>query len=249
MFSQADAFYDATEALRQAHMVPEIRNCFQRHGSLSVRERLEQRLQEWEQLLNELAGLGCSPFITIDLTIVRGLAYYTGFVFELFAIDSQGHQGRALAGGGRYDQLFEKLTRHPMPAAGFAIGDATTLDLLQHQNLLPPYRQTIDVILAFDPNDRANGLRCAEALRSIGYSVVYALDVEKSLNKQLKRAYAEKPKYLITLTHDAMMKPVAQIKRTADERIFSAALNDLQTFMAEFRKEEQNAPNVAEHNR
>lgn len=71
--------------------------------------------------------MGLEAFIQIDLGIVRGLAYYTGFVFEAFQVSGQ---GRALAGGGRYDDLCEKLGGHSMPAVGFAIGDVTFTDLL-----------------------------------------------------------------------------------------------------------------------
>ena len=80
---------------------------------------------------------GVMPCISIDLSIVRGLAYYTGFVYEVF---EKTGEGRALAGGGRYDHLVKKLSGNAdMPAAGFAIGDMTLADCLKSNGLLPAY--------------------------------------------------------------------------------------------------------------
>ena len=70
-----------------------------------------------------MEGYGRNHYVSIDLSIVRGLAYYTGFVYEAFEASGE---GRALAGGGRYDHLVKKLSGNTdMPAAGFAIGDMT----------------------------------------------------------------------------------------------------------------------------
>ena len=83
---------------------------------------------EWRKLLDLLSALGVREFISPDLGIVRGLAYYTGFVFEAFQTVGT---GRALAGGGRYDNLVGKLGYQDMPAVGFGMGDVTVSDLLE----------------------------------------------------------------------------------------------------------------------
>lgn len=85
-------------------------------------EKLAARLAEWRQVLTALDAMGLGGFVTVDLGVVRGLAYYTGFVFEAF--DRRGDL-RALAGGGRYDDLVKKLGGPDLPAVGFAIGDMT----------------------------------------------------------------------------------------------------------------------------
>ena len=71
--------------------------------------------------------MGLSRFLQVDLGVVRGLAYYTGFVFEAF--DRKGEL-RAIAGGGRYNDLVAKLGGPDLPAVGFAIGDVTFALLL-----------------------------------------------------------------------------------------------------------------------
>jgi histidyl-tRNA synthetase len=144
---------------------------------------VEKRLAEWRVLLAELEGLGCSPYVQIDLGIVRGLAYYTGFVFEAFEATGE---GRALAGGGRYDDLVQKLGGPSVPAVGFAMGDVTVADLLQAKELLPRYFEKADVALAIDPGlDRADALLFAQTLRAAGYAVEVPLSGQ-SLNKQIK---------------------------------------------------------------
>jgi histidyl-tRNA synthetase len=71
-----------------------------------------------------------------DASVVRGLAYYTGVVFEAF--DRKGVL-RAIAGGGRYDKLLETFGGDPTPAVGFGFGDAVIVELLKERNILPWY--------------------------------------------------------------------------------------------------------------
>ncbi|MGE9294774.1 MAG: histidine--tRNA ligase, partial [Puniceicoccales bacterium] len=93
-----------------------------REVDAAIRERLDGRLAAWRELLSLIGAAGLDHFVKLDLRIVRGLAYYTGFVFEAFQTVGQ---GRALAGGGRYDHLVEKLGGPSMPAVGFGMGDVT----------------------------------------------------------------------------------------------------------------------------
>ena len=83
--------------------------------------------------VNRLTGDG-TAWLAFDLSIVRGLAYYTGIVFELF--DAQGEM-RAICGGGRYDTLLKGLGGPDIPALGFGLGDVVLGDLLRSRGLLP----------------------------------------------------------------------------------------------------------------
>jgi len=87
---------------------------------------------EIQQLIDSLDIHASSGWWTLDLGIVRGLAYYTGMVFEVIA---EGE--RAVAGGGRYDNLIELLGGPPTPAVGFAMGDVVLGNLLDDKNLMP----------------------------------------------------------------------------------------------------------------
>lgn len=133
--------------------------------------QLEARVQEWKQLLSTLEALGFKDCITIDLTIVRGLAYYTGFVFEAFETSGD---ARALAGGGRYDTLVKKMGGPDLPAVGFGMGDVTVRDFLQSKNLIPTYTDGPEFyVMILGPEARATALADVAALRRAGFRLEY----------------------------------------------------------------------------
>ena len=107
--------------------VDSMRSAFPEGGELG--SKIDERIADWKTLLMLLDNMGVGDFISPDLGIVRGLAYYTGFVFEAFQTVGT---GRALAGGGRYDNLVKKLGYQDMPAVGFGMGDVTVSDLLDY---------------------------------------------------------------------------------------------------------------------
>lgn len=147
--------------------------------------QIRSRLGEWEQLLNSLKAAGAGEFIQIDLGIVRGLAYYTGFVFEAFEASGE---GRALAGGGRYDALVKKLGGPDMPAVGFAMGDVTLADLLEAKGLTPTYVQSPDFIAIIGgPEARGAAMGDAALIRRMGYTIDYPLK-DQGFGKQFKEA-------------------------------------------------------------
>ena len=125
----------------------------------------------FEALAQELRWRGVAEMVKLDLTVVRGLDYYTGLVFEIF--DRQ-RQNRALAGGGRYDNLINVISDGAvdLPAAGFAIGDVVLQNLLQElphtrtkaENFLAMNRPRAFVIIA-DESRRPEGLQLVAALR------------------------------------------------------------------------------------
>ncbi len=166
-----------------------------------TQDKVRARLKDWSALLDRLEALSVGTFIRIDLSIVRGLAYYTGFVFEAFEATGC---GRALAGGGRYDELLGKLSGSALPAVGFGLGDVTLIDILKEKDLLPPYLyedyKTPDVFIAYDPQapeaDRA-AFAEVEALRTLGYRVEYALK-DLPLAKQERLAYESKARVAIS---------------------------------------------------
>ncbi len=226
-------FFEMTESLRCAHSLEDIRVCFKTiKTSSDIDVAIESRLSEWSALLDELRRLQCDDFLTIDLGIVRGLAYYTGFVFEVF---ENNLQGRALAGGGRYDQLFEKLIGHAMPAVGFAAGDVTLTDLLQKTKKLPVVNHRLDAFVIFEPTERPVALRIAQLLREAGLRVVYVLNESKNLSKQLKKAFSENPKYILVFTHDEVQQGQVQLKHVDQNTTTLVAIEDLVHLLVEKR--------------
>src|ERR1019366_5290846 len=142
---------------------------------------------ELESILQNLAARGLKNFVKVDYHVIRGLAYYTGVVFEAF--DVQG-EFRAIAGGGRYNNLVKLLSggKVDVPALGFGMGDVVLLELLKARGLLPKFDSSTDVfVLIEDESLRAQSLKLIHDLRAGGYAVEYALTPAKP-DKQFKRA-------------------------------------------------------------
>ena len=110
--------------------------------------------------------------------MVRGLAYYTGIVFEGF--DRKG-QFRAICGGGRYDKLLELFGDEKIPAVGFGFGDAVIVELLRSKNLLPEtsYSGVQIVLFSMMESLRPDACSAAMKLREAGYSVDVILSNKK----------------------------------------------------------------------
>lgn len=135
------------------------------------------------------ALVGEPGWLRFDLSIVRGLAYYTGIVFELF--DAQG-KFRAVAGGGRYDRLLGAIGGQELPALGFGMGDVVLSLLLADRGKLGSEGTGLDFWVAAQGGDAASlpeVMRVSAALRARGHRVEYALR-EQSASKQLKAAAA-----------------------------------------------------------
>jgi len=133
------------------------------------------------QAVQALQSMGLGDFVSIDLTIVRGLAYYTGIVFELF--DAQ-KTLRAIAGGGRYDGLLD------LPALGFGMGDVVLGELLKERGVAPQASIELGAFLiAVGGDDLPTMLQLAHALRERGISVEYGLR-HAGVRKQLELASA-----------------------------------------------------------
>ena len=130
-----------------------------------------------DRYLDALDAMGLREWVRIDLSIVRGLAYYTGIVFELF--DARG-EFRAICGGGRYDALLAALGPVDLPALGFGMGDVVLGELLRARGLMPQWEPALDWwVVAGEGVPVAAVLRAARALREQGFSAEYVLNAEK----------------------------------------------------------------------
>ena len=172
-------------------------------------DKLQARLADWKKLLGALDAMGLARFVTVDFGVVRGLAYYTGFVFEAF--DRKGEL-RALAGGGRYDDLVEKLGGPALPAVGFAIGDMTFGLLLEQRGLTPKFVTGPDVYCVIGGEaERLAAFRDIHALRSAGFRVEYPLK-EVAFGKQFKAAAESGAKVALIYGGDELAKGVVKLR-------------------------------------
>lgn len=172
-------------------------------------EKLAARLADWKKLLAAIEAMGLKRFVEVDLGVVRGLAYYTGFVFEAF--DRKGEL-RALAGGGRYDDLVEKLGGPALPAVGFAIGDMTFALLLEQRGLMPAFVQAPDVYCVIGGEaERLAAFGDIHAVRAAGFRVEYPMK-EVAFGKQFKAAAESGARLALIYGGDELAKGVVKIR-------------------------------------
>jgi histidyl-tRNA synthetase len=136
-----------------------------------------QALADLRQLYALLDAYGIADQVPFDASVVRGLAYYTGVVFEAF---DAGGTLRAIAGGGRYDRLAETLGGKPVPAVGFGFGDAVIGELLDDEGLWPVLGQDVqDVVYAFGAAEKPAAIAVARRLRAAGRRTLLSLGSAK----------------------------------------------------------------------
>ena len=179
------------------------------------RGRLDERLQSArsaEPLMEAIGGLermGLAEFVDIDLRIVRGLAYYTGIVFELF--DAK-QALRAICGGGRYDNLIREIAGIDLPCVGFGMGDVVLGELLKEKGRVTEAPSQLDAFLiAVSGEDVAFVLKLARELRDRGIAVEYALR-HAPIRKQLELAVAHGAARAVIVGPDERKAKVAVVR-------------------------------------
>lgn len=174
---------------------------------------IRNRVETWRQLFAILESQGVSEFIQMDLSIVRGLAYYTGFVFEAFEASGE---GRALAGGGRYDELVEKLGGPAMPAVGFGFGDVMIELVLESLGKMPVYKPAVDVYAVFSRGEAEMRLvfPVVGRLRQAGYRVEYPLKAS-GFGKQFREANQKQARIVLICGLEEAEQDMVKVKSMA----------------------------------
>ena len=162
-------------------------------------ESTAKPVADLEQLFGYLGSMGVMDYCTLDMRIVRGLAYYTGIVYEAF---DAGESLRAVAGGGRYDNLLEVLGGPSMGAVGFGMGDVVIGILLEEKAKIPPLTQQTDFyVIDNDEETLPAVLRIVSSLRRMGWSTDFSLKRQKT-PKQLKEALKKGARAAIFVSRD-----------------------------------------------
>ena len=189
---------------------PDLATLRERYGDVPELREDFTRLTSYFEYLD---ALGVGDWVEFDLSIVRGLAYYTGIVFELF--DAK-RELRAICGGGRYDSLLKQLGGTDLPALGFGMGDVVLGELLRARGRLPDTAPTVDVWVAYgDAALLTEAMRVARRLRERGRSVEYALGGQQ-LSRQLKAADAAGAREALVLQPADLARGEAVVRRLAD---------------------------------
>ncbi|TVP46431.1 MAG: histidine--tRNA ligase [Gemmatimonadales bacterium] len=213
----------AARLVEEAGVTPEVADrivgIFDATGLDAVREsfgddpEVAEALDRVRDFLGVMDDLGFGGFVEFDLAIVRGLAYYTGIVFEIF--DRVG-EFRAICGGGRYDRLLELVGGDPLPAVGFGMGDVVLSELLKDRGLAPTFSREVDwYVGAVTPAERPLARQLAGALRASGDSVVTPLR-DQSVRRQLKSAASEGARRVMLVGPDEVARGIVQVRDMAD---------------------------------
>ena len=181
-------------------------------------------LDELEQLIALTNGYGCEGWLRFDPSLVRGLAYYTGIVFEAFAREGE---LRAICGGGRYDHLLSMFGGKDVPACGFGFGDAVIAELLKEKDLLPEFPPSVqDVVFAFDESLRDAATGIAARLREDGRSVDLVLEYKK-LKWAFKHADLAGASRMVLLAPDEWSKGLVRVRDLQTGEESDVAVSDL----------------------
>jgi histidyl-tRNA synthetase len=173
---------------------------------------------------------GLNEYLTFDPTIVRGLDYYTGIVFEIF--DKHPDNRRALCGGGAYANLLQIFNEDQLSGVGFGLGDVTLKDFLEVHNLLPNLdNPTNDILITFQEDEGLDAsLNLARALRKHDLKVVTALEAIK-FKKVFPTAEKKGVRFVTLMGSDEFAKNQIQLKNLATKEQHTLDLLDLESII------------------
>ena len=153
-----------------------------------LRENLKntEGIEELQHLMKLMETAGYKNYLQFDISIVRGLSYYTGAVFE---VNSPEKQHRAICGGGRYDSLLSTYGGETVPAVGFGFGDVVVLDVLKELERFPELSRKLDyTIIPFANEQIGTALKIAGELRLQGSTVDCNFSMKK-MKKMMQQAH------------------------------------------------------------
>ena len=183
-----------------------------------------EALIELQSLFSLCESYGISDWVSFDASVVRGLAYYTGPVFE--AHDRAGNL-RAICGGGRYDKLIGTLGGNDLPATGFGFGDMVVMELLADKGLLPELSNGVDdVVFGMGTELRGAAMQVAAKLRSAGRTVDLVLE-DKKMKWVFKHAERCGTTRLVMVMPDEWAEGKVRIKDLDTGEESTVAMEDL----------------------
>ena len=188
-------------------------------------------VQQLSQLFSLCKAYGIDDWVLFDASVVRGLAYYTGVVFEAF--DRKGVL-RAIAGGGRYDKLLETFGGDPTPAAGFGFGDAVIVELLKERDVLPSFEGSgfDTVVFAMSEDLYGVAVEVASKLRAEGQSVDLILEKKKT-KWVFKHASRNEAKYCVIVAGNEYENGEVSVKDLAEGEQRSVKIDELSAWAKE----------------
>ena len=188
--------------------------------------------QEATKLMNLIEKQDLSTFVKFNPTIIRGLDYYTGNVFEVYDLNPQNI--RAIAGGGRYDDLVTAFGKDNLTGTGYAMGDITLKDFLEGWDLLPKFENECEYLVTLWPSEDSKfldkTLQISKALRNKGLNAQTWLEKNTKIDKQLKYADKKECKYAVIIGENEIKDNLVTIKNLANS---SQETKSLEKFLSD----------------
>jgi histidyl-tRNA synthetase len=177
---------------------------------------------ELREILSYLNDLGAADHVQVDLSVARGLEYYTGPVLETALLDLP--DIGSVASGGRYDEMIGRFHANPVPAVGTSIGLDRLFDALHRLDLVREIESEIDALLVvFDPKFMPTYLRTLRRLRENGISAEIYLGSDSGFKAQMRYGLRKGVRHLVIIGEDEAAKGGAQVKNlAAREQVFVA---------------------------
>ena len=183
-----------------------------------------KNIADLRDLFSMLADSGLADYLKFDISIIRGLSYYTGIVFEAF--DTQ-NQFRAIFGGGRYDNLLSSLGGEKMPCVGLGFGDVVVRELLAARNKLKDTEAVDGFIIGYwSDNERSFATQIAAAIRQQGQRVDLALKAEKA-KKLFSRGNKVRAAYAIYIGPDEVANGAFSVKNMQTRDSVDVTIDDI----------------------
>jgi histidyl-tRNA synthetase len=182
----------------------------EREVSHALNDRGREGFNELAEIISNLELYNYSEYVVVDLSLARGLDYYTGPIFEISA-ETNANVG-SVAGGGRYDNLIELLGGPPTPATGISLGIDRLVEVLSEASMLPTARTLTQAFIAYtSPPLKKEAIAVAEKLRDEGIKV--EVDVMgRKLDRQLKYADAKGIPYVVILGPQEVERGVYKVR-------------------------------------
>jgi len=185
--------------------------------------------KEMKEILELVKKAGLEKIVKFNPTTIRGLDYYTGTVFEIFDLNPQ--NTRAIAGGGRYDDLIGLFSEEKLTGTGFAMGDITLQDFLETWNLLPNFEPECEYLITLWPSEDGKfyekSIQITNLLRRKGKNVSMWLEKDTKIEKQLKYADKMGINYVLIIGEDEISKNTLIIKNMKEKTQKQISINDL----------------------
>ena len=216
---------EALVILQDAQKVTVFQKYLNTKSFTEVKEWLTHSQSTLPAFLGRLETLGLEEFVKFDPTIVRGLDYYTGVVFEIF--DKHPDNRRAVAGGGAFANLLAIFGEQPLPGVGFGMGEVTLTDFLKTHQLLPDLsKQNIDILIAYtDETSEAHVFELAHHLRSKQIKVEVFLGEAKP-KKIFSYTDKKQPTFVVMMNAEEIASEL-QFKNLKTKEVHKLSLNNM----------------------